>query len=170
MPTTTRTVSPGTATELNQCSFIKDKEAWELCKERIGDSWTTRQSAMFKVKEAFSNKRLLIYRTSPARLPIKTVRIASFFSPSHQAMFINARLPRHTTGGRADQVNETAGTIPWCFHKGDDCQCKMRNCHSEWRSVWSQGKVFVTKTRLDTTHLANNLGRPRDAGTSRKTS
>ena len=59
-------VETETTTVLNQCSFIKDKEAWELCKERIGDSWTTRQSAMFKEKTAFSNKRLLISRTSPA--------------------------------------------------------------------------------------------------------
>ena len=40
-------VETETTTVLNQCSFIKDKEAWELFKERIGDSWNTRQSAMF---------------------------------------------------------------------------------------------------------------------------
>ena len=96
----TRTVSPGTATELNQCSFIKDKEVlaqcierfddnshgedpvetetttvlnecsfikdkggigsshWELCNERIGDSCTTRQSAMIKKKQPSQIKDL----------------------------------------------------------------------------------------------------------------
>ena len=33
----TRTVSPGTTTELNQCSFIKDKEVLAQCIERIDD-------------------------------------------------------------------------------------------------------------------------------------
>ena len=67
-------VETETTTVLNQCSFIKDKEAWELCKERIGDSWTTRQSAMFKEKTAFSNKGLLISRTSLVRFPRPTPR------------------------------------------------------------------------------------------------
>ena len=34
----TRTVSPGTATELNQCSFIKDKEVLAQCIERFDDN------------------------------------------------------------------------------------------------------------------------------------
>ena len=61
-------VETETTTVLNQCSLIKDKEAWELCKKRIGDSWNTQQSAMFKVKAAFSNKGLLISRTPPRPL------------------------------------------------------------------------------------------------------